>query len=215
LVARQRQGVGQYMQTTMLCSNAYVVSDDFFDFEGKEPTATHDENGVSALYRLYQTSEGWVFLAAPLAADWDRVQAAFEIGDDPRFSTPADRIARDAELAKVIGTVLAGRRAAEWEATLGARDITCVEVSQGSFSEFTISSPTVRDNDFVAEVTHPLFGAHLRHGPVATLSLTPGAPQPACLVGQHTRAVLLEFGYGEDQIADLHTRGIIHCLTEG
>jgi crotonobetainyl-CoA:carnitine CoA-transferase CaiB-like acyl-CoA transferase len=70
LVARQRTGIGQYVQTTMLCSNAYVVSDDFFNFEGNEPTARHDENGVNALYRLYPASDGWVFLAAPLESDW-------------------------------------------------------------------------------------------------------------------------------------------------
>lgn len=214
LVARQRHGFGQYMQTTMLCSNAYVVSDDFFDFEGKEPMALHDENGVNALYRLYPASEGWVFLAAPLPADWEAVRAAFDIGDDPRFSTPMDRAAHDEELAQVIGSALAGQPAAAWEATLGARDVTCVEVSRASFSEFTIASATVRENGFVADVTHPLFGTHLRHGPVATLSLTPGSTRPACLVGQHTRAVLLELGYAEEDIADLQLRGIVHCLAE-
>src|SRR5205814_1218002 len=35
LVSRQRTGRGQYLETTMLCSNAYIVSDEFFDYEGK------------------------------------------------------------------------------------------------------------------------------------------------------------------------------------
>jgi crotonobetainyl-CoA:carnitine CoA-transferase CaiB-like acyl-CoA transferase len=214
LVARQRTGMGQYVETTMLCTNAYVVSDDFFDFAGKEPTATHDENGVNALYRLYPTSDGWVFLAAPLESDWEAVRIAFEIGEDPRFLSPQDRTAHDSELAQVIGAVLSGRPASDWETTLNAQDVTCVEVSQGPFSEFTISSDTVRDNEFVAEVRHPLFGVHLRHGPVARLSATPGSPRPACLVGQHTRSVLLELGYTDDQIADLHTRGVVHCLQD-
>ena len=61
LVARQRTGIGQYLQTTMLCSNAYVVSDEFFDFDGKAAVAHHDENGTGALYRLYQASDGWYF----------------------------------------------------------------------------------------------------------------------------------------------------------
>jgi hypothetical protein len=81
---------------------------------------------------------------------------------------------------------------AEWEATLVSAGVTGVEVSNGAFSEFTISSATVRDNGFVASVTHPRFGPHLRHGPVVTLSATPGTPGPACLVSQHTSAVLAE-----------------------
>jgi crotonobetainyl-CoA:carnitine CoA-transferase CaiB-like acyl-CoA transferase len=137
-----------------------------------------------------------------------------QIGDDPRFSSSQDRIAHDSELAQAISAVLARRPASDWESTLSGQDVTCVEVSRGSFSEFTISSPTVRDNEFVAEVVHPLFGSHLRHGPMATFSATPGSPGPGCLVGQHTRAVLLELGYTDDQIADLQTNGVVHCLDE-
>jgi len=214
LVARQRAGIGQYLETTMLCSNAYVVSDEFFDCEGKEPRTGHDDDGVNALYRLYPASEGWVFLAAPLPSGWEAVRAALGLGDDPRFATPADRVAHDGELANVIAAVFALRTAREWEAMLLADDVTCVEVSQGAFSEFTISSPTVRENGFVAEVTHPLFGAHLRHGPVVTLSATPGAPGPGCLVGQNTRAILAELGYREEQISDLHARGVVRCAEE-
>jgi crotonobetainyl-CoA:carnitine CoA-transferase CaiB-like acyl-CoA transferase len=214
LVARQRRGMGQYLETTMLCSNAYVVSEDFFDYEGKEPTAKHDENGVSALYRLYPASEGWVFLAAPLESDWEAVRLALELGDDPRFSSGQDRAAHDSELAQVIGAVLSGRSAEDWEAALSVQDVTCVEVSRGSFSEFTISSETVRANEFVNEVVHPLFGTHLRHGAVARFSVTPASPGPACLVGQHTRSALLELGYTDDQIADLQARGVVHCLEE-
>ena len=212
LLARQRTGIGQYLQTTMLCSNAYVVSDDFFDFDAKGTAPTHDENGVNALYRLYPASEGWVFLAAPLPQDWDALAGALGLPDDERFAGPEQRLAHDAPLAEVIGSVLATRSAADWEATLAAQDVTCVEVSTGSFSEFIMSSPAVLENGFTAPVVHPLFGAHRRHGPVATLSVTPGAPGPGCLVGEHTRAILAELGYDESQVADLEARGIVHSL---
>jgi crotonobetainyl-CoA:carnitine CoA-transferase CaiB-like acyl-CoA transferase len=87
-------------------------------------------------------------------------------------------------------------------------------VNRGAFSEFTISSPTVLDNGFTAVVDHPLFGTHLRHGPVVTMSATPGTPGPACLVGQHTRAILAELGYSDEQVSDLHARSIVHCLDQ-
>ena len=124
---------------------------------------------------------------------WEAVRAALGLGDDPRFATPADRVAHDGELANIIAAVFALRTAGEWEAMLLADDVTCVEVSQGAFSEFTISSPTVRENGFVAEVTHPLFGAHLRHGPVVTLSAT-RLVRPNCRPA-HTRGPMLNGTY--------------------
>jgi crotonobetainyl-CoA:carnitine CoA-transferase CaiB-like acyl-CoA transferase len=65
------------------------------------------------------------------------------------------------------------------------------------------------ENGFTVDVEHPLFGSHRRHGPIATLSETPGRPGPGCLVGQHTRAILAELGYSDDQIADLGDRKIV------
>ncbi|HEY3941950.1 MAG TPA: CoA transferase [Acidimicrobiales bacterium] len=209
LVARERTGLGQYAQTTMLCSNAYVVSDGFFGFEGEGPAGHRDENGVSARYRLYPTGAGWVFLAAPLPSDWPALRDALAL-DDPRFATEDDRQANDSALVEAIGSALLARSAADWEAALAERDVTCVEVSTGSFSEFNISSPTVVENDFTAEVTHPLFGTHLRHGPVATLSATPGAPGPGCLVGQHTLPILSELGYTDEEIDALLEQRIVH-----
>jgi crotonobetainyl-CoA:carnitine CoA-transferase CaiB-like acyl-CoA transferase len=88
-------------------------------------------------------------------------------------------------------------------------DVACVEVSDGPFSEFTINDPTMVDNGFTAEVDHPMFGRHRRHGPIVTLSETPGSVGPGCLVGQHTRQILGELGYTEDQMADLRQRGIV------
>ena len=54
----------------MLCSNAYPVSDEFFDFDGKVAASPHDQDGAGPLYRLYQAAHGWIFLAAPRPEEW-------------------------------------------------------------------------------------------------------------------------------------------------
>ncbi len=216
LLARRRTGQGQYLETTMLCSNAYVVSDEFFDYDGKTATAHHDENGTGPLYRLYPAKSGWVFLAAPLDEDWKdlldalrTVTASDALSGDPRFATGADRVANGPALASELAAVFVSRTAAEWERLLVPHDVACVEVSDGPFSEFTINDPTMVDNGFTAEVDHPMFGRRRRHGPIVTLSETPGSVGPGCLVGQHTRQILGELGYTEDQMADLRQRGIV------
>jgi crotonobetainyl-CoA:carnitine CoA-transferase CaiB-like acyl-CoA transferase len=216
LLARQRSGHGQYLETTMLCSNAYVVSDEFFDFEGLRPATRHDENGAGPLYRLYEAKEGWVFLAAPMESDWDELVAvladvvgrtATAVGS--RFPTAEARSSHPDDLAVELSRIFAERGAAEWEQLLLARGVACVEVSRGPFSDFTISSETVVANGFATAVEHPLFGQHRRHGPIVTLSETPGRPGPGCLVGQHTRQILAELGYSDEQASDLRERNIV------
>ena len=71
LYAQQRYGVGQQIFVNMLTANAYANADDFIRYEGKQPRRQVDGElyGISALYRLYPTEQGWVFLAAPTDAD--------------------------------------------------------------------------------------------------------------------------------------------------
>ncbi len=215
LVARQRTGLGQYAQTTMLCSNAYVVSDEFFDYEGKVPAARHDDDGADPLYRLYEAREGWVFLAAPLPGEWGDLCAGMgalagvDLAGDPRFATPEDRAAHASELAAVLAEAFATRSAAEWERALAPFDVACVEVARTPLSRFTIEHPVMTENGFVTRVRHPLFGEHVRHGPIVTLSATPGAAGPGCLVGEHTRQVLGELGYSATEFEDLRARGVV------
>ena len=66
LLARQRFGIGQSLTTTMINSNLYSMSDDFCSYDGKAPVPMPDPElyGLHALYRLYEGSSGWIFLAA-------------------------------------------------------------------------------------------------------------------------------------------------------
>ena len=49
----------------MLCSNAWALSADYVDYPGRPLREQADAglHGLGALYRLYATAEGWVFLA--------------------------------------------------------------------------------------------------------------------------------------------------------
>jgi crotonobetainyl-CoA:carnitine CoA-transferase CaiB-like acyl-CoA transferase len=221
LVARRRTGHGQALQTSMICTNAYALSDDFIDYEGKPERPLPDAEllGMGALYRLYRASEGWVFLACPLAGEWEALcralhaatGGAVDLAADPRFATDLGRRDHDAALAAALTRCFGQRPAGAWEALLTGADVACVAVSEEPFSHFTIASPVMCDNGFVAEVEHPVFGKHLRHGPVVSLSRTPGVVGPAPLTGQHTRALLAELGYDDGEIAALEQRGVVRA----
>jgi len=215
LVARARTGVAQEMLTSMLCTTAYALSEDCIEYEGRAPRLLPDRDlhGLSALYRLYEAREGWVFLAAPQAREWEALCSAvapqLDLAADPRFATAELRRAHDAELAVCLSEVFRGRPAADCERDLVARDIGCVAVEKGSIARAVMQGPIARDAGFLAEVEHPSFGRHRRLAPLSALSLTPGEARPACLFGQHTESLLRELGCDTGTIEKLEAEGVI------
>jgi crotonobetainyl-CoA:carnitine CoA-transferase CaiB-like acyl-CoA transferase len=217
LLARERTGLAQRLLTTMIGSNAYIVSDDFLRYEGKPPRARPDSGlyGMSPTYRLYETKAGWVFLAAVLPKDWTALCAALvepagaDLAADPRFASAEARATNAEALATTLAAIFRARTAAEWEAYLLPREVGCVEVSNETFPRFLNYDPLIQENDLVQEVEHPIFGPHPRTGLAVDFSRTPGVVRPAPTIGQHTEAVLAELGYTPVQIEDLAAREII------
>jgi crotonobetainyl-CoA:carnitine CoA-transferase CaiB-like acyl-CoA transferase len=217
LVARARTGAGQAMTTSMLGTTMYAVSDDAITYADKPPRRVPDPMlyGLSALYRLYETADGWLFLAAPKVNEWMRLAPLVGLGDDARFATPASRAANDAVLAVELADVFRRRAAAEWERELVAAGVAGVEVVPGPIARVVVQEPWFRDAGFIAEVEHPTFGRHRRLAPLVSLSATPGTARPAAVLGQHTDAVLRELGHTPDEVARLAAARIIRRASDG
>jgi crotonobetainyl-CoA:carnitine CoA-transferase CaiB-like acyl-CoA transferase len=215
LVARERTGEAQEMLTSMLCSTSYALSDDAVRYAGQPPRPSPDPllHGMSALYRLYETSEGWIFLACPQEKEWQRLSAALSaetnLAADPRFRTPDARDRHDDALANVLAAIFRRRTAAEWEERLVPAAVACVEVAPGPVARAAMNDPVFREAGFLAEVEHPTFGRHRRLAPLVDLSLTPGEARPAPTLGMHTGSVLREIGYGDREIEALSDRGVV------
>jgi crotonobetainyl-CoA:carnitine CoA-transferase CaiB-like acyl-CoA transferase len=210
---RANRGTGQFAATTMIGGNAWAYADDFIRYAGKPalPLVDEDGHGLNALYRLYKVADGWVFLGAPLQTEWDRLVGELglaELTDDPRFTTPADRLANDDALTTALTARLAAESADALETRLTAAGVCCVRAYDGNHSMFTINDPVMRETGLTAEVEHPRFGHIVRHGLLAKLSDTPGRLAAGCLNGQHTEAILAELGYSSERIQQLLADGV-------
>jgi crotonobetainyl-CoA:carnitine CoA-transferase CaiB-like acyl-CoA transferase len=219
LYAQRRGAGGQHLSTNMIRSNALALADDFCLYDGKPMGSLPDEEnyGLSALYRLYRASEGWIFLAAPHDKEWKSLAVALDRVDllrDDRFSSVEQRRAHNEELVTVLQDVFRQRPANEWEGSLLSEGVGCVQTFDGSRSEFTCTDPVLRETGLVTEVSHPLFGPVLRHGLPVAMSETPGRIAPGCMRGQHTLRILAELGYSEDEISELAKKEIVFPATE-
>jgi len=214
LLARARSGSGQAIEVTMLQGNAWANADEAYDYNGRPPYALPDAQcyGLNALYRVYQASEGWVFLACVFDREWKAFCIAVDRPDllaDSRFASASARTEHQVELAQEIGKIFAARPAGEWEQLLTAAGVACVQ-ADWSVGKFLEEHPQAAANRMTVEVDSPRFGKYLRHGAIINFSDAPARLGHGPFLGEHTVRMMQELGYTDEQIADLRARGVIH-----
>ncbi|MDE2966730.1 MAG: CoA transferase [Chloroflexota bacterium] len=204
LYAQRRYSVGQEIYVNMLTANAYANSDDFLQYKGKVPRRQVDGElyGTAPWHRLYEASEGWVFLAAVTDDEWSAFshEAAPELAD-------RDRISEDALIA-ALGDVFAQAPASEWERRLTAIGVGCVRADTGSVGEFLSADEHMLANGFSPVAEHRRLGDVRRWGPLTTMAGGRDDYGPGVLAGQETDEILDEVGRGGD-IERLRSTGVV------
>ena len=108
LYHRNRTGEGQSMWASLLHGAMLYTADSWLAADGTpspRPTLDREQLGLDALYRLYETQDGWLQLAAVRDEHWPalcRVLRREELVDDSRFATAADRKQRRSELTALL-----------------------------------------------------------------------------------------------------------------
>ena len=214
LYARERTGKAQYVESTMIAANAYANADDFYSHQGKAPRTLPDRDGygLGALYRLYDAKGGWVFLGCPFEEEWRALCNTIGRPDllvDPRFRAREAREEHDDALIGELERVFATREPLEWEKLLTDSDVACVKVEDRGMYYFFNEDPHVRENGLLTRVEATRHGKFWRYAPVVGFSETPGRAGPGPLKGEHTRPILRELGYTEEQINGFKERRVV------
>ena len=214
LRARDLTGTGQPVHVTMLNANAWTNADEYYDYANRPPLALPDEeiHGLHALYRLYRCQQGWVFLGCLFQEEWEmfcRTVRREDLLTDPLFTNRETRQVNDEALITEISEILSGRTAAEWEELLIKADVGCVQADEALEGEFYADHPHAKANALSVEVEHPYVGKYLRYGGLVETSLTPGLYRTSVQIGQHTKPILRELGYDDQQIEHLGMQVVV------
>ena len=214
LYARERFGGSHYILSTMIGANAYANADDFFSYEGKPDRFAPDADGygLHALHRLYEAQRGHVFISCPFEEEWQSLCNALDRGDlleDARFKTRADRMENDDALVEELQKAFVTRLPREWEESLIAAGVACVEVEDSGMFNFFSQDPHVEENGFIRPANNPRIGDYWRYSPMVELSRTPTRVGSGPLRGQHTRSILEELDYSEEEIETLYSNRIV------
>lgn len=212
LFRRSRTGLGEAIEVPMFENMASFVMSEHMGAATFDPPVgpTGDGRLLSPDYRPLATKDGYITVGpntdAQAFAFFDAIGRP-ELRHDPRFSSAAARTANAADYFRVRAEGLAQRTTAEWLEILGARDIPAARYNT---LEDLMEDPHLADAGFFRTEDHPSEGRIRR---TATPNRFSGGMRedelPAPLLGQHTREVLREIGYAEEELDRLASAGAI------
>jgi crotonobetainyl-CoA:carnitine CoA-transferase CaiB-like acyl-CoA transferase len=218
LYDRDRTGEGQFLRTSILyahllnASMAWIAADG--SLAGNRQKLDAQQYGWSALYRLYETQDGWLCLAVLDQSGWERLCEVLprgDLADDPRFATRAARAEHEAELIAELTSLFKARPATEWVEMLDRYRVPC-EISDPDYVLRLFSDPEAERLNLVTSFRHPVIGEMKMAGLYFDLSATPGKIWgPPAWPGLNTRQILEEAGYTPDEIQKLLATGAAEC----
>src|SRR6478609_9231211 len=201
LLHRERTGEGQMVEVPMLETLAAFNSIEMFGGMAFVPPIGPSGYKRMKARRPVRTKDGWLTMLPYSGANWC---AFFEAVGHPEcieeFAV-RDPVARARNIDRIydrMRDIAPSRTTAEWEELLLR-----IDVPHTAFAKLSevAEQPHLKAVGMFPELDHPTEGKLLQARPSARFSASPaGIHRMAPRLGEHTREVLAEAGYAEDDI---------------
>ena len=210
LVARERTGVGQRVEVSMLDASLFFLWPDSmanFHFVGDDvprfPYGSH-------AYFVRKTKDGHVATMPVQAGEWAGLFRALELPnllEDERFSTAPARQANSELFQKLLNDAYARFDTETLCERLQGNEVPFARINS---REQVIEDPQVRAMQALWEFDHPVGGRMRQPRPPGRFGGTPAALfRPSPELGQHTDEVLREAGFDAGEVAALREGGVV------
>jgi len=203
---RHSTGRGQYIDTSLLEAGLALSvweSAEFFA-GGEAPKAFGSAHRFLAPYQAIRCADGYITIGAGtdrLFAELARVLGHPEWAAMPEFSDTGVRVRNRGALVERIEAVTLKQPKAHWLTTFGAAGLACGPIN--TYAD-AFADPQVQARQMVVDLDHPTLGSTRAVAPPMKMSETPPAiSRRAPMLGEHTREVLLEAGFSDNDLQGL------------
>lgn len=212
LFARERFGVGQEVQVSMLDGTITLVAgrEGPYFATGEIPVPEGNVNRQVAPFQTFHTADGSIVITVVHDRSWAAFCGAIgreDLTADERFHDNQARVRNRTELVELLDEILATRSTAEWLEIFEEHQVMAGPINN---LEQVFNDPQVLENEMVMTMDHPTAGSLRTIGIPVKMSATPGSiRRHPPLLGEHTREVLTELGVEQETIGELVDQGVI------
>ncbi|GAA0804408.1 CoA transferase [Cupriavidus gilardii] len=209
---KQKTGRGQIVETSLIeagLQQLYWHAAIHFA-TGESPGPSGSAHVLATPHQAFPTQDGHIIVGGANEKNWERIAQVLgrpEWLTDPRYRLNSDRMRHRDTLLPAMAEILRTKPSAEWLAAFDAAGVPAGPVH--SIGE-ALSHPQTLAREMVVEQQHPVAGPVKTIGLPIKLSETPARyVRPSPRLGEDTRALLAECGYGEKQIAEMLRAGVV------
>jgi len=202
-----KTGEGQMFDTSLFeagITHTYSLA------TGEAPVPMGSAHPLNGPYQAFETADGWITVGAANHANWLRLTEAVgrpDLAEDERFLDNAGRMANLAALGDILSEIFRTRRQSEWLDILENAGVPAGPVLDVCEMH---QDPHALAWEMVVETNHSRLGPVQTIGCPVKFSKTPSAINSGAPVyGEHTRAILSEYGIKDDDVEDLITSGAV------
>jgi len=203
---RERSGFGQHVDTSLVDAGVALSvweATEFFT-TGAAPQPMGSAHRMFAPYQAIRCADGYITLGTANDRLFKRVCDLLghpEWTTDARFADNPTRVRNQTALAAEIEAVTSRQPRRHWVDLFEKNEIPC-----GPINDYAqvFADAQVRAREMAVDVEHPVLGRIRSLGSPIKLSATPTDPRRrAPLLGEHTREVLREAGFSDEDISVL------------
>ena len=212
IIHRNKTGEGQKVDTSLF--EAGIVhtywQSAIAGATGESPGPLGSAHPLTAPYQAFKTKDKWITIGASNQNTWLKLIKAIDredLQENEKFSSNLNRKKNLTELVEILTTVLSKKTSSEWLKIFDDNGFPCGPIN--SITDM-FEDPQTIDRQMILEVDNKKAGKSKAIGMPIKFSKSKtekskGAPN----LGEHTKEIMINFGYKEKEIEDFYSRKIL------